>query len=256
MADSLSGQVFAVEVAVPYGRPADKILETVDAYQADGVVMSTHGRTGVDHLLHGSVTEGILARSHVPVFVVYARPGEAEAPAFAPDSARLLVPQNGSEYDAPALKAAVEMLGPRGEIVLVMVATPPDHVVQDYTGRFVLAYLDQQEEAITREARDYLMAVAEPLRKLPLPINIKVDVRLGEPANGIVMAAVDTQADVIVMATHGRTGITRAMLGSVAGQVLRAASTPVVLVHPSRAESDDAGIPMPVSDAIGAVPTY
>ena len=91
----------------------------------------------------------------------------------------------------------------------------------------MLAYLDQQEEALKREAREYLAGVAEPLRNGPTPLNVKIDVRLGDPASGIAMAALDTQADLIVMATHGRTGIQRAMLGSVAGTVLRTACTPV-----------------------------
>jgi nucleotide-binding universal stress UspA family protein len=218
--------------------------------------MTTHGRTGFEHLLHGSVTEALLARSKVPVLVVYAQPGQAAAPPFSPFSARLLVPQNGSDYDAPALRAAVEMLGPRGEIVLVTVVAPPEHVVLDESSRHVLAYLDQQEEALTREAREYLSAVAEPLRERPTPVTVKIEVRLGEPATAIAMAALDTQADLIVMATHGRTGLQRAMLGSVAGQVLRTACTPVVLVHPNVASPPDAGIEDPLAEEFGPVPTF
>ena len=70
------------------------------------------------------------------------------------------------------------------------------------------------------------------MRERPLPIPVKVDVRVGDPASGIAMAAIDESADLIVMATHGRTGIRRAVLGSVAGTVLRAGPTPVLLVHP------------------------
>src|SRR5690242_9042241 len=66
MAESISGQVSGVEVAVPYGRAVERIIETVHAYEADAVVMATHGRTGLAHLLYGSVTEGVLARSGVP----------------------------------------------------------------------------------------------------------------------------------------------------------------------------------------------
>ena len=218
--------------------------------------MTTHGRTGFDHLLHGSVTEAILARSNVPVFAVYARPGQAPAPTFSPANARLLVPQNGSEYDAPALRAAIDMLGPGGEIVLVTIAPSPEHVLRDDSGRHVLAYLDQQEEALTREAREYLAGVAEPLRTGPSPINVKTDVRVGDPASGIAMAALDKHADLIVMATHGRTGIKRAVLGSVAGTILRTVATPVVLVHPSVPTPPEVGIEQPVSEELGTLPTF
>jgi nucleotide-binding universal stress UspA family protein len=256
IAESLSAQLDGVSTAVLYGRPTDKILEAISAFQADGVVMTTHGRTGLDHLLHGSVTEGLLARSHIPVFVVCARPGQLPAPSFAPERARLLVPQNASEFDAAALQAAVEILGPEGEIVLETVVTPPEHVIMDQRGRHVLAYLDQQEEARTRKAREYLGGVAESLRNSPTPTSVKIDVRLGEPASGIVMAALDTQADLIVMATHGRTGLQRAMVGSVAGAVLRAACTPVVLVHPNITPPPDGGIVEPVVEEMGPVPTF
>jgi nucleotide-binding universal stress UspA family protein len=181
MADSLSGQVDAVETAKPYGRAADKILETVEAVQADCVVMSTHGRTGLNHLLHGSVTEAVLARCSVPVFVVCARPGKAAALTLAPANARLLVAQDGSSFDESVLRAAVEMLGPRGEIVLSTIVTPPQRVLRDDSGRHVLAYLDQQEESLTREARDYLTEVAHSLRNGPEQISVTIDVRMGDP---------------------------------------------------------------------------
>jgi nucleotide-binding universal stress UspA family protein len=245
MAESLSGQVRGVEVSVPYGRAVDKIVETVEAYGADAVVMATHGRTGFAHLLYGSVTEGVLAKSSVPVFAVYARPGQNPHASFSPTRARLLVPQDGSAYDAPALDTALDLVGPGGEIVLVSVVEPPEHVQVDESGRRVLAYLDQQEEARTREARDYLVSIANNLAGGNVPI--KMDVRVGDPTSGIAMAAADVHADLIVMATHGRTGVRRAVLGSVAGTVLRTVNTPVVLVHPNQtegtaeAESSDRG---------------
>jgi nucleotide-binding universal stress UspA family protein len=256
MAESMSGQVDAVEIATPYGRPAAKILQTVEEYEADGVVMTTHGRTGFDHLLHGSVTEAVLARCSVPVFVVHTRPGEAAAPTLSPASARLLVAQDGSSFDGPVLDAALNILGPRGEIVLVMVAAEAQHVLRDDTGRHVLAYIDQQEESLTREAREYLREVAEPLRKRPAPINVKIEVRIGDPASGIAMAAIDREADLIVMATHGRTGINRALFGSVAGTVLRTACTPVVLLHPSVPAPPLTGLEQPLSVELGPAPTF
>src|ERR1051326_1710349 len=254
IAESVSGQVQAVDIAVPYGRAIDKIIETVDTYAADAVVMATHGRSGFAHLLYGSVTEGVLSRSSVPVFAVYGRPGDAPSTSFSPTHARLLVPQNGSSFDRPALQTALNLLGPRGEMVLVTVVEPPEHVETDETGRRVLAYLDQQEEARTREARDYLGSVVEQLRKEGVQVPVKIDVRLGDPTSGITMAAIDSQADRIVMATHGRTGISRALSGSVAGAVLRTGTTPVLLVHPM--QSVAARTQPAEREAVGPVPTF
>ena len=166
---------------------------------------------------------------------MYARPGDQAAPPFAPYSARVLVPQDGSAYDAPAMEAALEILRPRGEIVLVTVIPRSEHVANDEFGR-VLAYLDQQEEAGRFEAHDYLNKIVSELHERRLPIPVKVDVRVGDPSSGIAMAAIDESADLIVMATHSRTGIRRAVLGSVAGTVLRTGPTPVLLVHPRAPE--------------------
>ncbi len=83
---------------------------------------------------------------------------------------------------------------------------------------------------------------------------VKIDVRIGDPTSGIAMAAIDSQADLIVVGTHGRTGIRRAVLGSVAGTVLRTGTAPVVLVHPTEPSLTDAS---PFErEAIGPVPTF
>ena len=238
IAESLSGQV-NVEIATSYGPAAEQILATAFRLQADALVMATHGRTGLPHLLYGSVTESVLAASHLPVLVVNARPGEAAAPLFSPYSARILVPQDGSEYDAPAVDTAVNLLGPRGQIILLRVVPSATEVLEDDNGR-VLEYLDQQDERHRIEASDYLSGVANGLRNRPLPIPVELDARLGEPTAGIISAAAQASADLIVMATHGRTGIRRAVVGSVAGDVLRSGVTPVVLIHPPvRREAED-----------------
>jgi nucleotide-binding universal stress UspA family protein len=232
VAARLDGRV-PVETAVPYayGRAARAILDGIATFAADGVVMATHGRTGLPHLLHGSTAEAVLAESPVPVFLVHPRPGEASGTPFDPVSARLMVPLDGSAFAEAALRPALDLLDSAGELVLVAVAEPPDRVLRDENGR-VLAYLDQQEQARKLETREYLMAVATRLRQQDPGVRISIDVRVGRPAPSIVLAAVERVVDVVVMATHGRTGLGRAILGSVAGEVLRTGSTPVLLVHP------------------------
>jgi nucleotide-binding universal stress UspA family protein len=226
MAEKLRDQVASVDCVVQYGRPAGQILETAARHEADVIVMATHGRTGLAHLLYGSVTEAVLAETTLPVFVVYAQPSAASPAAFAPANARVLVPQDESDYDAPAVRAALELVGPNGEITLASVIAPPEKVQRDEMGH-VLAYLDQQEEADRIHVRDYLDKVAA-----TIPIGVKTDIRIGDPTSCICAAAIESRVDAIVMATHGRTGLRRAVLGSVAGDVLRMATTPVLLVHP------------------------
>jgi nucleotide-binding universal stress UspA family protein len=221
-----------VTTAPVYGHAPDAILDTVQQFGADSIVMATHGRTGLAHLLHGSVAEAVLTRSSVPVFMVYARPGEAAAAPFDSASARIMVPLDGSAFAEAALPAALEVVGAAGELVLTSVAAAPDHVERDEQGH-VRAYLDQQEEAIRRETFDYLRQVQTRLTQQRPNLQVSLDVRIGDPAQGIATAEIDRAADLVVMATHGRTGIRRAVLGSVASAVLTMGSVPVLLVSPA-----------------------
>jgi nucleotide-binding universal stress UspA family protein len=221
----------AVETRVLQGRAASRIVEAVAAVEADAVVMATHGRTGVGHLVRGSVTEGVIADGDVPVFVAYARDGEMPPPPFDPARARVIVPLDGSELAEAALAPAVNLLGTAGELVLMFVVSLPDHVELDQTGR-TIAYLDQQAESQKRRARDYLHVVRKRITSANPGLQVSLDVRFGDPATSIVDASVEHVADLVVMASHGRTGISRAVHGSVTGAVVREGITPVLVVHP------------------------
>jgi nucleotide-binding universal stress UspA family protein len=178
----------------------------------------------------------------MPVLLVRA-PREAGA-----NRTTLLVPLDGSPFAEAALTTALDIASPTGELILVHVAVPPDHVERDELGR-VVAYLDQQEAAIRLDAEAYLSDVARQLRSSAPALGVSLDVRIGEPARGIVMAAADRGAELVVMATHGRTGLQRAVLGSIAGEVLRAGRTPLLLVHPAAAPP-----PVEPDDAVAALP--
>jgi hypothetical protein len=81
---------------VPYGYAAKQIVEGLMRLGAGALVMATHGRTGLAHLLHGSVAEAVMAGSYVPVFLVHAQPGQANPVPFDANTARVLVPLGGS----------------------------------------------------------------------------------------------------------------------------------------------------------------
>jgi nucleotide-binding universal stress UspA family protein len=244
VAASLAGRV-PVRTAVTGGHALHEIMAAVKKFDADGIVLATHGRTGLGHLLYGSVTEALLAHSRVPVFVVRAHPGEMVAPTFDPATARVVVPLDGSTLSEAALPTALEMLGTAGELVLVSVVEPPNHVERDSTGR-ARAYLDQQEEATKRVAQEYLRTTAARLRAFHADLQVSWEVRVGQPAEGIVMATTNCAGDLVVMATHGRTGVLRAVTGSVAGAVVRTAFTPVLLVRASHPN----GAPAPREPAV------
>jgi nucleotide-binding universal stress UspA family protein len=233
-----------VATSVPYGHAPDQILESVRSFQADGVVMCTHGRTGVAHLVYGSVAEAVVAQAQVPVLLLHARPGEADAFPFDPPSARILVPLDGSVLSETALPVASNILGIAGELILLTVVEPPEHVQRDESGR-VIAYLDQQEDWIRQQALDYLGGLANKIKADNADLHVTCDVRVGAPTEGILMAEAGRAVDLVIMATHGRTGVRRALAGSVAGAIVREGHTPVLLVPPHAfAANTPAAIPV------------
>jgi nucleotide-binding universal stress UspA family protein len=231
LGQSLASPGLSIETLCPYGDPADEILKVVAQFDADQIVMSTHGRTGVAHVLHGSVAEAVVARSHVPVLLVGARIESTGATAFDPAAPRVLLALDGSDFAQAALPAALELLGRSGELILCRVVASPVAVVPNPEGS-TLVFVDEPEEAAIQSARAALDRVAGELREAHPHIVVSTEVRAGEPAQGIAKAATDRSANVVVMTSHGRTGLSRSIYGSVTGAVARTAIVPVLVIRP------------------------
>lgn len=218
-----------VETAAPYGDPATWIVEEVPTRDIDVIVMATHGRSGLNHLTHGSVAESVLARSPVPVLLVRAWEAAQVPPATLP---RILVPLDGSEFAEAALPAAHQLAAAtKADVILATAVIPPVYPVLSEYGD-VLRYVDQEIDAQRAIAATYLDGVADRYAAeygAPRP---RTAIEIGDPAVTMARLALDERADYLVMATHGRTGLTRALFGSVTGRVLRNGSTPLLLVSP------------------------
>ncbi len=215
LAASYAEQGLNVEISLPYGDAAELILEGISLHAADLVVMCTHGRSGLGRWLYGSVAEKVLAQSPTPVLLI--RPtGEASRFELQPEQASLLVPLDGSAFAETALPHAAALARAfGGTILLLRVVEPP---LAAYEGSY-------------REAASYLEEVAQRLRATGL--SVQTYVRRGAPADIIAYWGEETKADLIVMATRGRTGIARVLLGSVALEVVRRSPWPIMLVRPA-----------------------
>src|SRR3990170_8161342 len=138
---------------------------------------------------------------------------------------KILVPLDREAGAEVALPVAVARAKADGTVIrLVYVAPPPPAIVAE--GR-VIAYADQGSDRLQHLGMDYLREAAHQLAGLP----VEYAVRFGEPAEEILEEAREFGADLVVMATHGRSGVARLMLGSVAEAVLRRSEVPVVLVR-------------------------
>jgi nucleotide-binding universal stress UspA family protein len=135
---------------------------------------------------------------------------------------RILVPLDGSALAEVALDRAADLArGAASTIVLLRAAEA-----------HVLPGLDPTDAqvAVVREAEEYLAAAANRLRAGGVK-HVETSVWYGQPAESIVEAARARKADLIVMASHGRSGLGRLILGSVTESVLRATDTPILLVR-------------------------
>lgn len=141
----------------------------------------------------------------------------------------IVVPLDRSGFGEAALASLKKLVRtPDDRVVLTQVCQPPDKPhFEDKTPR------DEELEALRSEADEYLGEVRLRLKAEPWALTqIDLEVRTGEPVAEIIAAAREHNADLILMATHGRTGLKRVLVGSVAGAVLRSGDLPVVLVRP------------------------
>jgi nucleotide-binding universal stress UspA family protein len=227
VATRLRARGIDVESGAPYGPIAGWILEEIELRRADVVVMATHGRAGIDRLVHGSVAEAVLAKAPVPLLLIH-----AAASLVSIEPPRLVVPLDGSPFAEEALPEAADLahkLG--GEIVLVQALAWPEHALTGTDGR-VAAYIDEQVASARADATRYLESVRAWLLAQRPGLTVTCEVRFG-PADEVIASSSTGHAGLVVMATHGRTGVPRLVKGSVAARTLRR-GTCLLLVGPGQ----------------------
>jgi nucleotide-binding universal stress UspA family protein len=196
------------------GSASDAVLESARTLDVDLTVMATHGRTGLAHVWCGSVTETVLRRAPCPMLVV--RPLAAAPRPFQ----RILVPLDGSPLAEAILPHAVEMAR-RYQATLLLLRVTEAHTFPGVDP------VDAQVRVVA-EAEAYLAEVERSLAAAGVAVDCAV--RYGHATEEIIDHAERRKADLIAMSTHGRTGLPRAALGSVAETVLRASSVPLLLL--------------------------
>ncbi len=211
-----------VEVKVMVSEPIPGIAWAAKMSRADLILMATQGRTGLAHLLMGSVTEAVLRTVPVPVLAL--RPGQGDRPLTAVQ--RILWATDLSRVSEGAWRYALtlgDLLA--AQMVLLHVVRPADpagaadHLVPPASGRMerYLAPLESELES-RRQAVE------------ALGLRARRKVVVGVPADVIVAEAEAEQADLVVVGTQGRTGLSHLLLGSVAEAVIRKAPCPVLAV--------------------------
>lgn len=219
--DGLVEQGVRVTSRAYEGSAAGVILDVAEREAATMIAMATHGQTGLKRLLLGSVAENVLRRSPVPVLV--ARPFWSydllptlrEKPEDRPIRT-ILLPLDGSDLSSAIVPPVTELANLFASRLMLL-------CVVEATGNRG----GDVEESVAHLSRFSKELETEGLETLSV-------VRRGKPAQEILAAARDYQADLIAMATHGRSGLSRLVTGSVTEKVLREAPCPMIVVGPAR----------------------
>jgi nucleotide-binding universal stress UspA family protein len=212
-----------VDVLVASGRPVTQILEHAGSLPADLIVMGTHGASGFEHLVLGSVTEKVLRQAPCPVLTV---PPRARTTSQLPFK-RLLCPMDFSDASLAALDFAFSLArqGDADITLLHVFEWPAQGEPLVYRSFSVPEYLQDLE----RETRARFHAlIPDSVRDACHP---HVRFAHGKPYREILRAATDQSPDLIVMGVQGRNPLDRMLFGSTTNQVVRRATCPVLTVR-------------------------
>lgn len=220
----------------------------------DLIVIASHGLGGLERFWMGSVTDALVRTSPVPLLVT--RPREDATPGPVAPPRRILVPLDGSCLAEQALFAATSLaeLG-AAEFALVHVTEPMGWAGRIPGGDRIASAAVEAGAQGDAQAEGYLSLVAHRLREQGFAARTRVLVST-HIARAILEEARAEKADMIAMATHGRGGVSRLMLGSIADKVMRRGEVPLLLHRPrtvdlrtgertanARAEARDAAQP-------------
>ncbi len=209
---------------VVVGDAAEEILRYIDETDVDLVMMSTHGRSGRKAFSLGAVANKVVHASKVPVWLV---PSELREEVISDTLANrpIVIPLSGSQMSEAAIPHArrvVEQREADSEIVLVHAFPPPSTTVAS------LATIEERDHELKRMGT-YLDLQAESIRQSG--IAARTVMLHGDPAESIIEFLKDEPAQLVIMATRGRRGLSKMVFGSVTEEVIHSIKkTPMLLV--------------------------
>lgn len=210
------------------GTPAQVIIDA--GREADLIAMATHGTSGMRRWLLGSVASKVAQSATAPLLLV--RPLEGETASLEVTLKTVFVPLDGSPLAEKILPQVIPIARKLAlQVHLLRVYSAPASAYVAVEGMIAPGPADYLE-TLRQEAQAYLDARALALQSQGLT-NVVATAIEGDPANEIIDLALKTADNLIAMTSHGRSGIGRWLLGSVAEKVLQHSHDPVLLVRPA-----------------------
>lgn len=218
----------AATTAVLDGPVVSKLASHAQSRRGALVVMSTHGRTGIRRFFLGSTADRLIRELHCPILLV--NPTQTMSGLALGVGSRVLIPLDGSALAESILDQVGTVFPTTTDLELVRVVVPPVALVPALAETWAPVLPDLLEQELA-SADQYLQAVAARLRGQGFAVRAAVVTDLS-PAETIASRATERRCDMIAIATRGAGGLERALLGSVADKVIRAAQVPVLVWNP------------------------
>lgn len=211
----------------------DNVAESIVAHQGelgyDFIIMCSHGRGKLLHLLLGSIAQKVISMGTIPVLITH--PGEkGDIPAFSCKA--ILVPLDGNpDHESTALKVSAEMTQVCESALYLTTVIPRFGTLSGQmtvTSRLLPGTTSKMLEMSMDNAQEYLEEKLEKLRAQGVRANAYV--LRGEPSHVITDSARQSQIDLIVLATHGKSGMNAFWAGSMANKVCSRSKVPILLI--------------------------
>jgi len=209
-----------VVTEVLQGAPDETIVDYADSRDVDLIVLPTHGRRGLPRFLLGSVTERVLRRSPVPVLTM--RPAEVGDVRYPYED--VLVPTDGSECARDALSVGADVALDEGADLHLLSVIATTSLGADVRTDVMRAELEASANRILEEAAESASAAGVD------PVSTTVE--YGPSIHEAILSYIEERnVDLVVVGTHGRTGLGRYLLGSVTDYLVRTSPVPVLTVR-------------------------
>lgn len=212
-----------ITTRIEIGIPSLVVQTVAQTTAADLLVVGTHGRTGLDHVLIGSTAERVVRVAPCPVLAVKADKSAANAAALEAIK-RIVVPIDLSSCSLDALEYATQFARQGGASVTML------HVMEPVTYGLDFSLIHANE---WKRQRKYFEEHLTILSACLTSFGVKTDHALmpGLPADSITSYATEHDFDLMIMGTHGRRGISHILVGSIAGAMLWRAPCPLLTVR-------------------------
>jgi nucleotide-binding universal stress UspA family protein len=234
--DVATGTGIPLDVLVDVGQPAHRILDRASTLPADLIVMGTHGASGFEHLVLGSVTERVVRKARCPVLTV---PPHAEGRSPLPFR-RLLCAVDFSDGSLSAVKFALSLARESGACLTLLHVLewpwheppPPRFDELPVAQAMALAEFRRYSEESALKRLESLVPDSDSVSR------VTTRLRSGKAYVQILELAAEDHSDIIIMGVQGRNDLDVALFGSTTNQVVRRAACPVLTLRPTTIERE------------------